>query len=255
MTAADMADPNHPQRWEAAWAGVHNLLDTAQERGGYRVGLVVFAARPWVACPLTSDYDHVRARLDEMQLFDRKALRGRPPPSAYAPPPETRPDPDEPLETGTAIGAAIRQALAAHDPRFPGYQDILLLSDGDGPGVEAESEGGVKEAADRQVPVHVVGLGDPTRPTELMIGDGDSAEFVGTKLQEGFLKDIARRTRGEYLPARRDTPALGEWFTRAIEPRPSRELSDDAIPQPRDRAVWFAGAGLLFVLLSWMREP
>ena len=134
-------------------------------------------------------------------------------------------------------------ALAAHDPRFPGYQDILLLSDGDGPGVEAESEGGVKDAADRQIPVHVVGLGDPTRPTELVLGDGDSAEFVGTKLQEDFLKDIARRTRGEYLPARRDVPALGDWFTRAIEPRPSRELSDDAIPQPKDRAVWFAGAG------------
>ena len=45
----------------------------------------------------------------------------------------------------------------------------------------------------------------------------DSAEFVGTKLQEGLLKEIARRTRGEYLPARRDVPPLGDWFARAIE--------------------------------------
>jgi Ca-activated chloride channel homolog len=241
MTAADMADPNHPQRWEAAKAGLHNLLDTIQQRGGHRIALVVFAARPWVVCPLTSDYDHVRARLDEF--------------SPNAPPPETRPDPDEPMETGTAIGSAIRQALAAHDPRFPGYQDILLLSDGDGPEVESESEGGIKEAVDRQVPVHVVGLGDPAQATQLVIGDGESAEFVGTKLQEGLLKDIARRTRGEYLPTRRETPALGDWFTRVIEPRPSRELSDDAIPQPKDRAVWFAGGGLLFLILSWVREP
>ena len=255
MTAADMADPKRPQRWEAARAGVLSLLDRMQERGGHRVALVVFAARTWVACPLTSDFDHLRARLDEVQFFDRESLRGRPPPSSYTPPAEIAPNPDEPLTTGTAIGAAIRQALATHDPRFPGYQDLLLLSDGDGPGVEAESEGGIKDAADRQIPVHVVGVGDPVRPTELVLGEGDSAEFVGTKLQEGFLKEIARRTRGEYLPARRDVPALGDWFARAIERRPSRDLADDALPQPKDRAVWFVGAGLLLLLLGWVREP
>jgi Ca-activated chloride channel homolog len=241
MTAADMADPAYPQRWEAARAGLHHLVTAVRERGGHRLALVVFAARPWVVCPLTSDYDHFLARADEF--------------SPTAPPPEVRPDPDEPLVTGTGIGAALRMALAAHDPRFPGYQDILLLSDGDGPGVEAESEGGVKDATDRQIPVHVVGLGDPTRPTDLVLGEGDSAEFVGTKLQEPFLKEIARRTRGEYLPARRDVPPLGDWFARAIEPRPSRELSDDAIPQPKDRSIWFVGAGLLFVFLGWVREP
>jgi Ca-activated chloride channel family protein len=241
MTAADMADPAHPQRWDAARVGLHNLVDAVRERGGHRLALVVFAAKPWVVCPLTSDYDHFLARVDEF--------------SPTAPPPEVRPDPDEPLVTGTGIGAALRTALAAHDPRFPGFQDILLLSDGDGPGVEAESEGGIKDAADRQIPVHVVGLGDPSRPTDLVIGEGDSAEFVGTKLQEPFLKEIARRTRGEYLPARREAPPLGGWFARAIDPRPSRELSDDAIPQPKDRSIWFVGTGLLFLLLAWVREP
>jgi Ca-activated chloride channel family protein len=239
MSAADMADPVHRERWQAARAGIHELVNDVQSRGGHRLGLVVFAAKPWVICPLTSDYDHFRARLDEF--------------SPKAPPPEVRPDPDDPIVTGTAIGAAIRMALATHDPRFPGYQDIVLISDGDGPLVDVESEGGVKDAADRQIPVHVAGVGDPVNTTELVLGDGESVEF--TKLQEGILRDIARRTRGEYLPARREVPPLGEWFTRAIEPRPSRELSDDALPQPKDRAVWFVGAGLLFLLLSWVREP
>jgi Ca-activated chloride channel family protein len=238
MTAADMADPAYPERWQAGQAGIRQLVAAVEQRGGHRLGLVVFAAKPWIVCPLTSDYDHFRARLDEF--------------TPKAPPPELRPEPDEQIVTGTAIGAAIHMALSVHDPRFPGYQDILLVSDGDGPGVEAESERGIKEAADRQIPVHVVGVGDPVQATPLAI-DADSVEF--TKLQEGFLRDIARRTRGEYLPARRDVPPLGEWFMRTIEPRPSRELSDDALPQPRDRSVWFVGAGLLFVLLSWMREP
>jgi len=241
MTAGDIADPVHQQRWEAARAGLHDLVAGVQRRGGHRLGLVVFAAKPWIVCPLTSDYDHFRARLDEF--------------SPTAPPPELRPDPSEPITTGTGIGAALRMALSAHDPRFPGYQDILLLSDGDGPNVETESEGGVKDATDRQIPVHVVGLGDPTRPTDLVIGDGETAEFVGTMLKEPILRDIARRTRGEYLPARREVPALGDWFARAIEPRPSRELADDAIPQPKDRSVWFVGGGLLFLVFAWMWEP
>jgi Ca-activated chloride channel family protein len=239
MTAADMADPVHQERWQAARAGLHDLVTRVQQRGGHRLALVVFAARPWVVCPLTSDYDHFLARLDEF--------------SPKAPPPEVRPDPDEPIATGTAIGAAIRLALAAHDPRFPGYQDVLLVSDGDGPGVETESEGGVKDAADRQIPVHVVGVGDPVHATELVLNGGESVEF--TKLQEAVLKDVARRTRGEYLSAGRDVPTLGDWFGRAIEPRPSRELADDAVPQPKDRSVWFLGAGLLFLLLAWVREP
>jgi Ca-activated chloride channel family protein len=239
MTAADMADPVHHQRWQAGRAGIHELVERAQRSGGHRLALVVFAARPWIACPLTSDYDHFRARLDEF--------------SPAAPPPELRPDPDQPLTTGTAIGAAIRMALAAHDPRFPGYQDILLVSDGDGPGVESESEGGVKDATDRQVPVHVAGVGHPGQPTPIVLGTEDNVEY--TRLQETILRDFARRTRGEYLPAGRDVPPLGDWFARAIEPRPSRELADDAIPQPRDRSIWFVGAGLLFLVLAWMWEP
>jgi Ca-activated chloride channel homolog len=239
MTAGDMADPVYQERWQAGQAGIRQLLTEVQQRGGHRLGLVVFAAKPWVVCPLTSDYDHFRARLDEF--------------TPKAPPPEVRPDPDEPIVTGTAIGAAIRLAVATHDSRFPGYQDILLVSDGDGPRVEIESEAGIKEAADRQIPVHVVGVGDPVRATPLVLGDADSVEF--TKLQEGFLRDIARRTRGEYLPACRDVPPLGEWFARTIELRPSRELADDALPQPRDRAMWFVGLGLICLLLSWVREP
>ena len=241
MSAADMADADNHQRWQAARAGVHDLLTAIGQRGGHRVGLVAFAVKPWVVCPLTSDYDHVRARLEEF--------------SPSSPPPETRPDPDEAFASGTAIGAALRMAVAAHDPRFPGYQDILLVSDGDGPGVESEAEGGARVAELAQIPVYTVGVGDPIHPTDLIFGGGEEVEFVGTKLQEGVLKDIARRTRGEYYPARRDVPKLGEWFAQAIESRPSRELADDVIPQPQDRSVWFLGAAFVLLVGAWVWEP
>ena len=240
MTAGDMADPVHRERWQAARAGLRALADEMRHRGGHRLGLVVFAAKPTVVCPLTSDYDHFLARLEEF--------------TPSAPPPDVRVEADEPLTSGTVIGAAVRTALATHDPRFPGYQDILLVSDGDGPGVESEVEGGIKDAADHQIPVHVAGVGDPNQASVLAFGEGDSTELVQTKLQEGVLKDLARRTRGEYLPAHRDMPLLAEWFVRAIDSRPSRTLADDAIPQPKDRSVWFLAAGLLFLVLAYLRE-
>ena len=101
---------------------------------------------------------------------------------------------------------------------------------------------------------HVVGVGNPTRTTELILGDAINADPIDSKLQESILKDIARRTRGEYLPALCDVPPLGEWFVRTIEQRPSRELADDVIPQPKDRATWFLAACFVLFCLAWLRD-
>jgi Ca-activated chloride channel homolog len=240
MLADDMADVDFPKRWQAARAGAKDLVDAARRDGGHRIGVVAFAARPVLICPPTSDYDHVLARIEEF--------------SPLAPPTEIRPEPEEAFPGGTSIGASIRNALAAFDPKFLGYQDVILFTDGDGPGVEREIEAGVADAVSRQVPVHLVGLGDPTQGKVLTFGDGDNVEIISTKLQEEILKEIARRTRGEYYPSRREVPKMGEWFDQILLPRPSRELEDDLIPQPKDRSIWFAGLGLIFLGLAWWRE-
>src|SRR5947209_5487527 len=81
-------------------------------------GLVAFAAGAKVVCPLTHDYDHFR---DAVRRLDAADL-----------PPELRPaSADDP--SGTRIGAGLHAALAAHDPDAAGYQDLLLVSDGDDP--------------------------------------------------------------------------------------------------------------------------
>ena len=239
MTAADMADPTHKERWQAARAAVREMVLAARQKGGHRFGLVLFAAKPTLVCPLTSDDEHFLARLDEF--------------SPKAPPAEIRPGTDEAISSGTSIGAGIALALHSQDPLFPGHRDILLLSDGDGPGVEPESEPAVRMASEQGIPVHVAGLGDPENPTELSLGAAQE-DFVGTKLREPLLLEIARRTNGEYLPARRDVPALGDWFTNVLETRPSRILSDDLIPQPKDRTPWFAAIGLVCLAAAWGRE-
>ena len=250
MLADDMRDPdgrNERERWKAARAGIFELLESFRQHGGHRIGLVVFAAKPWIVCPLTSDYDHFALRLDEYDPL--------------APPREVNPDPDknEQFPSGTRIGSALREAVAAHDPRFPGYRDILLISDGDDPAADAESEieTGIRAARDAQIPVHTVGVGDPVRAITVVVPRprGDD-EIVGpTRLFEDRLKEIARQTHGEYDPARRERPKLGEFFKTRIEARPSRQLPDDALPQPRERYPWFLVPAFVFLLAAWWMDP
>ena len=248
MLADDMRDSEGEgikQRWQAARAGIRDLVESIRQRGGHRVGLVVFAAKPWTVCPLTADYDHFLMRLDEF--------------SSEAPPVEVNPGKGEQFPSGTRIGSGIVEGVNAHDPRYPGYQDLILISDGDDPADDRDSEieFGIHAAREGQIPIHAVGVGDPDNAVTIVYKRSDGEEDIlgPTRLVELPLKEIARQTRGEYLPAHRDKPKLAEFFETRIESRPSRVLADDALPQPRDRALWFLLPALVLLVAAWWIEP
>jgi Ca-activated chloride channel family protein len=235
MTADDMAAPEATVRWQAAKAGLLDLMAAVSRRGGHRVAVVVFAAKPTVLVPLTTDYDHVRAVIEEV--------------SGEYPPPEVRPGADPAITSGTRIGAALVAAVAAHDPRFPGSQDVILVSDGDDPGDDREWQRGATAARAAGIPVHTVGVGNPDQGAGIVVGDHP----VLTKLEEDPLREVAATTRGQYLAARRDVPRLGEFFRTQVEPHPSRAVSDDAVPQPRERYAWFLAPALVLFGVGWLR--
>ena len=203
--------------------------------------MVVFAAKPTTLVPLTTDADHLAAVLRELD--------------GDHPPPQVRPDAD--ATSGTRLGAALVAAVAAHDPRFPGAQDIVLFSDGDDPADDREWAAGVTAARAAGIPVHAVGIGDPARPTPLL-RDGRPVAFenaaVTTRLHEEVLTAVAAEGRGGYLPARQAAVPPAGTFFREQATGPTRELADDARPQPRDRSAWFFAAALLLLLVSWWRE-
>ena len=233
-------------RWRSAVAGAIDLLESLRHRGGHRAAIVVFAARPVLLVPLTTDYDHLHAKLTELD--------------AIYPPPGVRPE--DTARSGTRIGAALAAAVAAHDPRYPGFQDILLISDGDDPVADREWAAGVSAARKHSIPVHVVSVGDPARPSGVIL-DGEPLTFqprpgisdlVQTQMREDVLAAIASEGRGHFLKGRQDPFRLGAFFQSKIEPDPARTLTDDALPQPKDRSAWFLGLGLVFLLLGWVRE-
>ncbi len=244
MLADDMADRTAPTRWEAARNAALDLLAGISHRGGHRVGVVVFAAQPMLYCPLTTDYNHVRTRIEELN-------GASPPPEIWVEStPSTEPGKRLDSGSGTRLGAGLIAAVEAHDNRFPGYQDIVLLSDGDDPAAdEKEWVKGSDKARDAGIPVFTVGLGNPDTATPLILDD----DFYDTQLREEPLKQIAAETRGRYIAARTSAPQLSEFFRTHLEPLPSRTVSDESIPLPKERYVWLLAPALLLFGIGWLR--
>jgi len=247
MLADDMNGPVST-RVEAARLAAIDLLDSVARRGGHRVGVVIFAAKPVALTPLTTDYDHARSTLESLNVKQ--------------PPLACRPGLDPSAVSGTRIGAALTMAVEMHDSRFRGSQDIVLLSDGDDPVDDREYRRGIDSARTANIPVHPVGLGSAERESTIAIGDalldflpadGQAPETVRTRLREEPLREIAQETRGQYVPTRQTPPALGDFYRSQIEPHPSRRFSDDEIPQPKERYVWFLAGSLLLFTGHWIR--
>jgi Ca-activated chloride channel family protein len=257
MLAEDV--PPSANRLARAKEALRDLSQTVQERGGHRLALLAFTDRPLVLCPLTHDYDLFRAKLAEvnysgfcnrLQHIDAAAQRSEKSPS------------------GTRIGAALRKAVEIHGDRARGFQEILLISDGDDPADDAQHErsSGWEEARKHAIPIHTVGIGNPDvgsgipLPRRFVLdadrgaGEQRYLEYGGkvvlTRLQEGPLAEIARRTGGTYTAARTNDLDLGELFRDAIEARGVREETDEALTLPvyEQRYVWFFAAG--FALLA-----
>jgi Ca-activated chloride channel family protein len=239
LSRSMLANDVLPNRVERAKRAVEQLSYAVQQRGGHRLGLVAFAGRARLVCPLTHDYDHFRAALAELDASNLPA--------------DLEPKgPDTP--SGTRIGAGIRMAVEAHDERFRGYQDILLLSDGDDPARDEEWREGVEAAHRRGIPVHTVGLGNPDAASPIP-GRGreplrHQSQVVLTRLEEQPLRLIALGTGGVYIPARMDPLPLGELFRTSLESRPTHDNPDDALPLYRQRYPWFAASALLFLGLE-----
>jgi Ca-activated chloride channel family protein len=251
MLADDVLGRSSPNRLGRAKDALADLIDTVQRRGGHRVALVAFAARPRLVCPLTHDYDHFRDALDHLEPDDpRIGPGGRP----------------EDQVSGTRIGEALRLAVNVNDPAADDlpdrrYTDVLLLSDADDPVTDADWEKGVAAARQARVPVHTVGIGDPNHGGRIPFRNGYlryEGQVVWTRLQEKPLEEIARRTGGLYIPARTQEVALGRLFLERIEPKSQREDDADVVPRYQHHYADFLGPALLLLVgdmgLGWVRR-
>lgn len=173
-----LAEDIRPNRLTRARYEIADLIDRLE---GDRVGLIAFAGRSHVLCPLTLDYGAAKLFLDSATT-------------------------DLIPVQGTALADAMRNAIRAFGSSKGKYQALILITDGenhvDDPVAVAE------EAAEAGVRVFVVGVGTPNGEL-IPIRDGDRVDylkdpdgnFVKTRLDEATLRAIAEETGGLYVRA------------------------------------------------------
>ena len=224
-----LAEDAPPYRLARAKA---EITDLVARLAGSRVGLVAFAGRAAVLCPLTTDYG-----------FFRMILEGA--------------DTSSVSRGGTRLGAAVRTAVEAFPPGL-GAKVILLITDGedhDSYPVEA-----AREAAETGVRVIAIGYGseegsqitlvDPDTGARSVLTDSQG-QVVTSRLDGDTLREMALVTEGLYVPARTGVLDLDAILRRHIQPLLKEARTEEEIRvMPREHYPWFVLASLLCVVGS-----
>ena len=227
MAALDVV----PDRLGGAVDLARGLIEALGSDPGERAGVVAFAGRGVVRCPLTENLGAVADALDRL-----------------------RPGGVEP--GGTDLGAGLRAARAAIDAERPEPADgrvIVLLSDGeDHPGTWEREIPPLKRLG---VVVHAVALGDPDAG-QTIPDSGDVGVLVRhgspvqTRRRDEALRAIAEATGGMFLPIGLAKADLGALYRDRIRPmersrrEPTRRHSGTVERFPIPLAV---GLGLVLI--------
>jgi Ca-activated chloride channel family protein len=174
MEARDFA----PNRLEKAKREALALIDKLD---GDRVGIIIFAGTAFVQCPLTLDYGAASMLLSAAE-------------------PGVMPVP------GTAIGDAIRAAVAGLSTEPNRSKVLVLMTDGEDHG--SDPEAAAQQAHDAGLTIFTIGFGSTAgEPIPVPAGEGggykrdEAGQIVMSRLDEGTLIDVASETGGRYFRA------------------------------------------------------
>lgn len=225
MNAEDMK----PNRLEKAKQEIRGILERLS---GDRIGLVLFAGKSFVHCPLTLDYSAFNIFMD---VVDTDIIPAQ----------------------GTAIGDAIRTANAAFDQSEKKYKVAILMTDGEDH--ESAPVKAAEEAHELGVKVFTIGIGSVRgEPIPIKNRRGEiagykkdeSGEVVMTKLDEATLQRVADITDGEYYRATAGELELDRIYDEILGME-KKELEGKLMTQYEDRFQYPLAAGLFFIVIEF----
>ncbi|MEW4563140.1 VWA domain-containing protein [Bremerella sp. JC770] len=136
------------------------LGDFLEQRQGDRVGLVVFGDAPYLQAPFSTDLELSRQLLDQCEV----GMAG----------------------PRTALGDAIGLGINLFDKSEAPAKTMIALTDGNDTKSQLPPIEAARVAAQRDIRIHTVAIGDPTTVGE-------------DKLDEQALRDVATETGGKYF--------------------------------------------------------
>lgn len=200
---------------------------------GDRFGLIAFAGKGFLECPLTTDRTSFELSLDELST-------------------------DSIPLGGTNIQEALAAALQAFKAAETSHRAVILVTDGDE--LEGNSGKAVDEIVARKIPLFIAGIGDPSQPSIIQVPDGRggvktltdaNGNVVNSPLNEKQLGELAKRTGGIYVRSTAGDPGVAalEKRIRALAPH---EYETVKTTKPIDRFSYPLAAAFVLLLLRFM---
>ena len=169
-----LAEDYSPNRLERAKLAISRLVDRLRDD---RIGLIIFAGKPFVQLPITTDYVSAKMFLGSI-------------------------GPDSVPVQGTAIGDAVLTAVKSFSSQSEKSRAIIVITDGENH--EDDAVTAAKQAAESGVKLYTIGVGSPEgQPIRLngeLLKDKDG-NIVVTKLDEAVLRKMAQAGGGAYVRA------------------------------------------------------
>ena len=213
-----------PDRLERA---KRKIQDFANILEGDRVGLIAFAGRSFVQCPLTLDYGALQTFLDSL-------------------------NPNSVSVPGTAIGEAIEKATQSFETSQKS-KALLLLTDGEN--LEGDIKKAVATAKTQGVRIYTIGIGTPEGapiPETGGFKKDTNGEVVITRLDEATLKQISLDTGGSYVrtvPGDEDLQQIYKDMRKEIEERATKGGREKKL---RERFQWPLLTSIFILLLEFL---
>ncbi|MEG1748394.1 MAG: VWA domain-containing protein [Tannerellaceae bacterium] len=169
-----LAEDVSPNRLEKAKQMLSKLTDGFTND---KVGLIVFAGEAFTQLPITADYISAKMFLSSIN------------PSMIS-------------TQGTSVGAAINLAARSFTPSETSDKTIILITDGENH--EDDAVGAAKSAAEKNIHVNIVGMGQPKGAPIPIAGSNNymkdnEGNVVITKLNEQMCQEIAAAGNGLYV--------------------------------------------------------
>jgi Ca-activated chloride channel family protein len=224
MLSQDLA----PNRLENAKRAIAQLIDNLHSD---RIGIIVFAGEAYVQLPVTTDYSAAKLFLNTIN---------------------TNMVPTQ----GTAIGSAIDLGMKSFDFKDGTGKAMIIITDGENH--EDDAVAAAKNATDKDVTVHVIGVGSPEGAPIPIYQNGKQVGFhtdsagktVVSKLNEDMGKEIAAAGNGAYVRATNANSGLGIVMDQ-IEKIQRKTVDSKNFKDFEDRFQFFLGFAFLLLVVEF----
>ncbi|HNW97876.1 MAG TPA: VWA domain-containing protein [Bacteroidales bacterium] len=220
-----LAQDIKPNRLDRAKLAIQKLMDQLDND---KIGIIVFAGKPYVQLPITFDYAAGKLFLSTIST-------------------------DMIPTQGTAIGAAIDMAMNSFSfTDKTKNKAIIIISDGENH--EDDAVASAKAAVDKGVYVHTIGIGSTEgSPIPIKGKSGNSfkqdneGKTVVTKLNETMLQEISTAGKGIYVHASNADVGLTKIMDE-IDKMEKKEFDEKIYSDYEDQYQYFIAFALFFML-------